>query len=122
MPQAIRSVLAIIAGYLTMAAIVGICTLLCIGIFHLQSGHPTTPYLAANVVFSALAAFTGGWLAAYIAGYKPLLHGAVLAVLLLLVSGLVLRHPAPGQSVLYQVSMALLMPLAVLAGAATEKS
>lgn len=122
MPQALRSILAIIVGYLTMVAIVLMSTLTFVRLFHIQSGHPTPGFMIANTIFSALAAFTGGWLAAYIAAYKPVQHGAALAIILLAFSMLMLIHPAPGQPILYQALIAIMMPLTAIAGAATERA
>jgi hypothetical protein len=118
MPQPIRSILAVIAGYVAMAVVVVILTLLCVAIFHLQSGHPTPVYLALNMAYSLAAAALGGWVAARIAGRSPVAHGVALAVLILALGALQFLHPAPGQSFAYLTFLTIAPPLAAVAGAA----
>lgn len=118
MPQPIRSILAVIAGYLTMAAVVVVLTMLCVVIFHLQSGHPTPVYLALNMAYSVAAAALGGWVTALIAKRSPIAHGVALAVLILVLSALQLLHPAPGQSLIYLGFLTIAPPIGAVAGAA----
>jgi hypothetical protein len=118
MPQSIRSILAVIAGYLAMAIVVVILTMLCVAIFHLQSGHPTPVYLALNMAYSLAAAALGGWITARIAGRSPIAHGIALGAVILALSALQFLHPAPGQSFAYLIFLAIAPPLAAVAGAA----
>ena len=116
MPKPLRSLFAVIAGFVVMATFVIVLTLIFVASLHVQSGHPTPLYLMLNIVYSAGAAIAGGWVAARVAGYRPIAHGVALALLMFLSSLAALRHPAPGQSIAYQVALAILMPLAAVAG------
>jgi hypothetical protein len=118
MPQPVRSILAVIAGFLAMMAVVIVCTLLSVMIFHLKSGHPTPVYLALNVVYSLGAAVLGGWVAGRIARRSPIGHGIALGVVMLAFSIFQLLHPAPGQPFAYLVFLSIAPPLAAVAGAA----
>ena len=109
MPKALRSVLAVLAGYFAMAVAVVVFTVACVKALHLQSGHPTPGYLVANLVYSLLAAVLGGWVAAKIAGYRPLQHGLALGLLMLI-------HPAPGQPLWYAWALTLGSPLMAVLG------
>ena len=121
MQQPIRSVLAIIGGFLAMTIIVILCTVLYLAVSHLKSGHPTPVYLAVNLVYSLSAACFGGWLTARIAKRAPLLHGVALAISILAFGLFNLRNPAPGQSYAYQIFLDCSAPLSALAGAALYK-
>jgi len=119
--KALRSIFAVIAGFVTMGVFVIVLTLFCVAALHVQSGHPTPLYLMLNIAYSAVAAIAGGWVCARVAGYRPVAHGVALAVLMLLSSAAALRHPAPGQSLTYQITLAALMPLAAIAGSSLRR-
>jgi len=121
MPRPLRSVLAIVAGFAAMVVIVIVCTLLSVKLMHLTTGHPTPFYLVLNVLYSLAAAVAGGWVAARVAGYRPLAHGVALALLIFALSALSLLHPAPSQPFLYQVFLTLVPPLAAVGGAALAR-
>ena len=118
MPRALRSILAVFAGLIACVATVIACTLIAVHAMHLKTGNPAPGYLTLNVVYSLAAALLGGWLAARIAGFKPLHHGLALAMILALFSLLSLVKPSAAQPYNYQLLMAVLPPFAVLAGAA----
>jgi hypothetical protein len=116
MPQPVRSVLAVLAGFLAMMIVVIVLTFACIAFFHLQSGHPTPLYLAINMVYSLVAALLGGWITGRLAGRAPVAHGVALAILMLAMGMMSLLHPAAGQSMLYLVFLATAPPLVAIAG------
>jgi len=121
MPKAFRSVLAVLAGYLAMAAVIIALTLLCVRLLHLQSGHPTGPYLVLSLALSFAAAVLGGWVAAKVAGYRPLEHGVALGALILVLGVLFLIHPAPGQPLWHQWLLTLGSPFLAVWGASLAR-
>lgn len=120
MPQAIRSVLAIVVGYFGMAAVVAfgtmIATLATSGLFQPGAALPQS-YLTANVIYTFVGALLGGYLTARVAQKSPLLHGAVLAGLVLIAAVLTTQQFTELQPRLYRILLVTLMPLGVLAGA-----
>jgi hypothetical protein len=122
MPRPLRSFLAVIAGFAVMFVIVIVCTILCLGLMHLKSGHPTPGYLVINVVYSLSAAAVGGWVTGRVSGFRPIAHGVALALLMLVQSTLFLLHPAASQPFLYQVFLTVIPPLAAIAGSALVRS
>jgi hypothetical protein len=122
MPRPLRSVLAVLAGFAVMFVLVIVCTLLSLALMHLKTGHPTPGYLVINVVYSLAAAVAGGWVAARVAGYRPLAHGVALALLMFVQGGLFLLHPAASQPFLYQVFLVIFPPLAAIGGSALVRA
>jgi hypothetical protein len=118
MPQPLRSLLAVLAGFLSMAAVVILLTTLSVKLFHLRSGHPTPPYLVANVLYSLGAAELGGFVTAKIAQRSPIAHGIALALLMLLLSIVSYKNHPPGQPLWYQIFLIIAPPLVAIAGAA----
>ena len=118
MPQPLRSVLAVIAGFFTINIVVIVLTAICVHAMHLKSGHPTPGYLVFNVAYSLGAAFLGGYVAGWIGRRRPLAHGIVLAVVMLAFAVVFLLHPAASQPYWYQVFLALVPPLAAIGGSA----
>lgn len=121
MPKALRSVLAVLAGYFAMALIIIVLTAACIAALHLRSGHPTNGYLAFNLLYSFAAAVAGGWVAAKVAGTRRIQHGLALAALILVLGLLFMLHPAPGQPAWDQWVLTLLSPLFAVLGAALAR-
>jgi hypothetical protein len=120
----LRSVLAILAGYVVMAVIVMAGTAAAAAAFGLplapNAGAPVpTPgagYLAANLLVSALGAVAGGWVAAHVARRRPLTHAAVLAALLVAAGLATLGRPQPGQPAWYPPVLLVLGPAGALLG------
>ena len=121
MPKALRSVLAVLAGYLAMAAVIIALTVLCVRRMHLQPGHPTLSYLVLSVVFSCAAAVLGGVVTGKVAGPRPLEHGMALGALILALGMVFLIHPAPGQPLWHQWVLTLASPLLAVLGAALAR-
>jgi hypothetical protein len=114
-PKALRSVLAVLAGFALMISLVIACNLLATRAMNIP-GHPTPGYLVVSAAFSLLAAVAGGWLAARLSGYNPMHHALALAMLLGLLSLAMLIEPSPAQPYGYQLLMAALPPFAALTG------
>jgi hypothetical protein len=96
----LRSVAAILAGYMGMTAIVIVGTILATAIFIPGglSGAPPPPseaipaaYTAVSLALSLIAAFCGGWLTGRIAIRRPLLHVGGLAAILVFAAILTVR-------------------------------
>jgi len=115
-PQALRSVLAVLAGSIAMVVLVIVCTLLAAHAMNIIPGHPTPGYLAINAACSLLAAVAGGWIAARLSGYKPLHHALALAMIMATLSLVMMIQPSLAQPYDYQLAMAILPPFAALAG------
>ncbi len=121
MPRALRSVLAVVAGYGTMFVVVLVFTVIFVKALHLQSHHPTPGYLVINVAYSFAAALVGGFVTAKLAGYRPVEHGIALGAVILLVGALFLVHPPVGQPVWYGWALTFLAPVWAILGAATQR-
>jgi hypothetical protein len=124
----LRSILAVIAGFLVTAIIVMATTALAAMAFGLPmlstseatAGAPTvtpsTGYLITNLVCSALAAIVGGWTAATIGRRHPMGHAGGLAVLLAVGGAVGVAWPQPGQPTWYPTSLLVIGPLGALFG------
>jgi len=79
----IRSVLAVITGYVLTAAIVIACTFLAAKfLIPEEATEPPRTYLVVNIAYSLLAAVAGGYLTARIARRAPLAHAGALAMVI----------------------------------------
>lgn len=116
----VSSILAVLAGFAFMVVLVMLTTPLLAKLF-LEGGMrgtPTAPYLVANLTMAAVAALGGGYLTARLAKHDPLLHGAALAGLMLVMSLLSMRQStSAGQPRWYALTLATLMPVLTLCGA-----
>jgi hypothetical protein len=121
-----RSALAVVAGFVVMAAIVMITTVLAFRLVLHQplaamraagSGPPSNKYLATNLAGSALAALIGGYTAAAIAGHAALAHGTGLAAVMLVMSAISMRQAGRTQPRWYQWVLLTVMPVLAIAGA-----
>lgn len=117
MRRLLRSVGAVVAGYLAMA--VGVLMLVGIGAALLveDPAAPGSVYLAFNLTASVLAAAGGGWVTRRLAARAPSAHVIALAALVLML-GLVtaLDGAAAGQPPWYPAVISVLGPIGVLAG------
>jgi hypothetical protein len=77
---------------------------------------PTGPYLVLNVGYSFGAATLAGWLAGRLAGSRPLVHAAGVAVLIVLLSSGGGGGAAPGVPGWYGPALTVLMPIGALFG------
>ncbi len=126
MPQWLRSVLAIIAGFLFIGLLAfasdGVAHAIRPDIFGPNSSTSNVPYLVIAIIYVGVFATAGCWLAAVLAGRRPMFHALILGVL-----GLVFNLAAiPGMWNLFPhwytvVSIMLVMPFAWLGGRIRER-
>jgi hypothetical protein len=124
----LRSIAAVVAGYLAMTLVViaGYATLRMTGQLPGPDQPLTTGYLGVSLVISAFAAFTGGLLCATVAGDRPLQHAGFLAFIATLIGLQYTRSlwnasgpQAPPHG--YLGALLLLTPVLVLLGAFARK-
>lgn len=116
---AVRAFLALLSGFVTMAAIVAVITLLLqkftpgwIG----ETQRPRAGYVFVNLGYSFLAAAAGGYVTARIAEHNPLIHVLALAITVLLLAALSALQQRGKQPVWYMLTLVALTPLGTLAG------
>ena len=118
MMSVLRSIFAVMLGYMAMMLSVIVLTLLFVKTMGLKSAHPTPGYLFVNVVYTFLAAGIGGYVTARIAEVKPMIAAGVLATLMLIMGVLSYRHYTGMQPAWYQAMMQIVPSLCALGGAA----
>lgn len=82
----LRSVLAVLAGYATMAALVAGTTAALAKLWPSSSegeAPPTPAYTAVNLAYSGLSAAIGGYVTATLARHSPIGHAAALSTMIL---------------------------------------
>jgi hypothetical protein len=120
-----QSVLAVLAGFVTMTVIVIVCTVVLArawmsspqGGYDVDARSLPPAYLTANLLCSAFAALAGGYLTAVLADNAPLAHGIALAVLMMVMSAFSMRQSAGRQPRWYAMTLMLVMPLIAIGGA-----
>lgn len=113
----LRSIGAVVAGYVTMA--VGVLVVVGIGAALLVDDPeaPGSAYLAFNLGASAVAAAGGGWMTRRLAVRSSGKHVLALAVLVLLLGlAVAMSGPAAGQPAWYPAAVSVLGFVGVLAG------
>ena len=119
MPGILRSILAVVGGYVTMAIVVMLFTAVVKTLspsWFASEGAPVAPYLAVNICYSFIAAFAGGYVVAWIAARFPLQHAVALGGLVLVMSIVSAMQYGNRQPRWYQALLAMLMPLAAILG------
>ena len=117
MGSALRSFVAVIAGFLTMMVIVVVLTLLAVKVMHMPQGKPTAGYLAVNTVYSLVAASAGGWVTGRLGRPRSLQHGYVLGVVMAMMGVLSYLHYSGVQPLWYQLVMIVLPSFGAVVGA-----
>ncbi len=116
--KAVRSVAAVLAGYLLFAVPAVI-------LFHLTNRAPRQPasvaFILASTVYGVIFAGLGGFAAARIAGRAPLLHAAVLACLLGLIALVSLLAQLRSGVIWSQLTAIVFMAPAAVVGGILEK-
>lgn len=121
----LRSILAVLGGFATMAFLVMATTALAAAAL-IPGGMKTmmTPgvplpqrYLTANIVCSAIAAFLGGFVTVRLAPDKPFFHAIALALLMGAMALLSARQAGDRQPRWYPLVLGTVMPLVALTGA-----
>ncbi len=115
----LRTFLALLAGFLTMAVLVGAVTALLarfapawIG----NEGNPRPAYVAVNLSYSFLAAVAGGYVTAIMPSANPLILVLALAIVVLVLAALSALQSRGKQPVWYQLTLVAITPLGVMAG------
>lgn len=114
----LRSLGAVVAGYVTMAVAVLVVVGLGAWLLVDDPAAPGTAYLAFNLGTGLVAAAGGGWVTWRLAARAPMKHVVALAVLVLAL-GLAMAfgaEPATGQPAWYPVAISIIGAAGVLAG------
>ncbi|MEP6801224.1 MAG: hypothetical protein ABJC07_04765 [Acidobacteriota bacterium] len=117
----IRSVLAVACGFFAMTLVVGAATVVAVRAMLPKSSpgarpRPTPVYLTVNLIYSCLAAASGGYVAALLAGRNPIAHAGVLAGIVLIMGLVSMKLYEDQQPRWYQVTLLALMPFFAAAG------
>ena len=114
-----RTFLALLAGFVTMAALVALMTALLIRLAPDWAGAESRPrpgYAFVNLGYSFLSAAAGGYVTAYLATGNPLVLVLVLGIVVLVMAALSALQSRGAQPVWYALALLVLMPLGALAG------
>lgn len=120
MIQVLRSIIAVIVGYVMFAA-----SAFAIFQFSGQAAHAeaSTSFMAVSIVSGMLFALIGGYVAGWIAGRSAFAHGVAMATLLALGATVSLVSTVGHGAVWSQVAaLALMAPSAALGGWVRSKS
>ncbi len=115
----IHTFLALAAGFLAMALIVGLVTALLVKLVPDWVGNPGQPrpgYIVVNLGYSFIAAAVGGYVTAWLAQGNPLIQVLALALIVLLLSALSALQLRGKQPIWYQLTLIALSPAGVFAG------
>ena len=111
--------LALAAGFLTMAILVGILTALLMRLtpsWVQTEGEPQPGYIFVNIAYSFMAAAAGGYVTARLAAANPLYHVLALAIIVLAMAALSALQQRGKQPIWYQLTLVALSPIGVFAG------
>jgi hypothetical protein len=117
--QIVRAFLALLAGFATMAVVVGVATALLVKLapdWVGRQGHPRTGYIIVNLIYSLAAAILGGYVTAWIVHNNILTYMLVLAVIVLLLSGLSALQQRGMQPIWYQLLLMAIAPAGIFLG------
>jgi len=115
----LRAFLALLAGFVSMALLVGIATAALMKLAPAwvgTSANPRAAYVVVNLCYSLAAAAVGGYLTAWVAQGNPLYHSLALAMIVLLLSGLSALQQRGKQPIWYQLLLIAITPVGVLLG------
>jgi len=119
----LRSALSVLVGVVTAAVLVLLLTTAAVFVFFEGdfAAPPTPTYLVLNLAYSALAAGVGGWLAAWMARHRPVVHSLGVAGVMLIpaVIGLVAGSGETGNvgvSSWYGMLLSVLGPVGAVLG------
>lgn len=116
---ALHAFLALLAGFVTMAALIAVITALLKRLTPEWVGKSEVPkpgYMFVNLGYSFLAAAAGGYVTAWIAEHNPLIHVLALAITVLLLAAMSVLQQRGRQPASYMLALVALTPLGVLAG------
>jgi sugar phosphate permease len=118
----LRSVFAIVGGYITFAISVALTTAVVAHFFpaFFADGAPTSQFIAINLGYSGIAAVFAGFISGLAAGREPLKHAVMLAALCTLYFLLFLGAPTPpGEPVFpawYKIGLLVVVPPGICLG------
>lgn len=115
----LRAFLALLAGFLTMALPTGIVTAVLMKrapAWIAANGRPRPAYLMTNLAYSLIFAIGGGYVTGIIGHENPLHYALILAIAVLLLSGMSAVYQRGKQPVSYQILVLVLAPACVLLG------
>jgi hypothetical protein len=115
----LRSIAAVVAGFVAMAAIVMLLTVLLGGLPGMAApdGGASNLWLVVNLAYSFLAAAAGGWVVARLAPAAGMAHAVSLVALLVLMNVSGGMEPMPGQPDWYPVVILLILVCGLPLGA-----
>jgi peptidoglycan/LPS O-acetylase OafA/YrhL len=124
----LQSIASVVAGYFALAVIVIIGTIAATaatipgGLAAAKNPDlvPPRSYLIANLALSFVGAMFGGWLCARLAPSNPLIHAAVLAVFLIVMSAISAKSQGRNQPPWYPWTIGAAGAAGVLIGALWE--
>jgi hypothetical protein len=115
----LHAFLALAAGFVTMALLVGVLTALLMRLTPSwvgDEGKPRPGYIFVNLGYSFLAAAAGGYVTSWVAAANPMFHVMALGLIVLALAALSAVQSRGKQSIWYQLTLVALTPLGVLAG------
>ena len=115
----LRTFLALLAGFLTIAVLVGAVTVLLMRFSPQwvgEQGNLRPSYIAFNLVYSSLAATAGGYVTALMPSANPLILVLALAIIVLVLAALSALQSRGKQPVWYQLALVAITPLGVMTG------
>jgi hypothetical protein len=117
--QILRSFLALLAGFISMALLVGVFTAALMKFLPQwvgDTGHPRAAYVVVNLGYSLAAAVVGGYVTARLAVNNTLIHILALALIVLLLGALSALQQRGMQPIWYQLLLIAIAPVGVLLG------
>jgi hypothetical protein len=115
----LRTFLALLAGFATMALLVMAITALLVKLtpgWMGEQGKPELSYILVNLGYSFLAAVAGGYVTAWAAAANPLIHVLALGIVVLALAALSVLESKGKQPIWYQLTLVAITPLGVLSG------
>jgi hypothetical protein len=115
----LRSFLALLSGFATMAIAVIVMTALLgklVPEWVSKEGRPRPGYVFVNLGYSFLSSAAGGYVTAWAALRNPLILVLALAIVVLLMAALSAMQSRGKQPIWYQLALVAITPLGVLAG------
>ena len=119
MPAIVRSVIAVVAGYATMAVVVIALSVIVTKVapgWMGNEGAPNATYVVTNLIYSLAAAMLGGYVAATIGSRAPLAHACALAAIVFALAIVSAVQVGDRQPRWYQVVLAIVGPLGTVLG------
>jgi hypothetical protein len=115
----LHAFLALAAGFVTMAVLVGVLTALLMRLTPSwvgDAGKPRPGYIFVNLGYSFLAAAAGGYVTSWVAAANPMYHVMALGLIVLMLAALSALQQRGKQPIWYQLTLVAITPVGVLAG------